>query len=402
MSRFADVLKKYRHGAGLTQQQLGDRLRLSSPYIAQIETGLKPPPSQEIVERIGRVLRLDEKQLKGFVDLARQERGRQSLLKATTKLGYAISGNQVLVSESAIRDAVDRVLSEMFREVNDEAERGAFVRGFALAGEVEPDEDAPPILRRRGEMLEWVKEYLGEEPHIGLTFLSLMYERLSLGDSSELIYRDPTLLRLTMEEERKDPGRLLARLKAVVDETRRLSESGTLSPQVASTGEATPSVPSAPSERSRNRYIPVIGVIPEDAENIVLSSEMDPVEIPRSWLKESANYRAVEVRSSAFQSFGIWPGARVLFEADAQPVPDDLVVLEIDHRLTIMVVKIRMAEGENMILQGGGPSAPVVYMNRNRPAIILGVVRHFLSTFGDLKRSKLVTPAVIGGRSHER
>jgi len=402
VSRFADVLKKYRHGAGLTQQQLGDRLRLSSPYIAQIETGLKPPPSQEIVERIGRVLRLDEKQLKGFVDLARHERGRQSLLKATTKLGYAISGNQVLVSESAIRDAVDRVLSEMFREVNDEAERGAFVRGFALAGEVGPDEDTPPILRRRGEMLEWVKEYLGEEPHIGLTFLSLMYKRLFLGDSSELIYGDSTLLRLTIEEERKDPGRLLARLKAVVDEARRLSEGGTLSPQVASTGEATPSVRSAPSEMSRNRYIPVIGVIPEDAENIVLSSEMDPVEIPRSWLRESANYRAVEVRSSAFQSFGIWPGTMVLIEADAQPAPDDIVVLEIDHRLTIMVVKIRMAEKENMILQGGGPSAPVVYVDRNRPAIILGVVRHFLSTFRDLKRSKAITQAVIGGISHER
>ncbi len=401
MSRFADVLKKYRHEAGLTQQQLGDRLRLSSPYIAQIETGLKPPPSQEIVERIGRVLRLDEKQLKGFVDLAQQERGRQSLLKATTKLGYAISGNQVLVSEAAIRNAVDEVLSEMFRDVKDEAERGAFVRGFAMAGEVEPDNDAAPILRHRVEMLGWVKEYLGEEPHVGLKFLSLMYDRMALGESSELIYQDPTPLRLTMEEERKDPGRLLARLKAAVDEARRISEGGVPSPQVASTGEAAPPVPAAPSEMTGNRYIPVMGVIPEDAENIVLSSDMDPVEIPRSWLDESANYRAVEVRSSAFQSFGIWPGTTVLFEADAQPASDDLVVLEVDHRQTIMVVKIRMAEGENLILQGGGPSAPVVYVNHNRPATILGVVRHFLSTFRDLKRSKPAASAAFGRRSHE-
>ncbi|HPO10915.1 MAG TPA: S24 family peptidase, partial [bacterium] len=164
---------------------------------------------------------------------------------------------------------------------------------------------------------------------------------------------------------------------------------------------AAPPVPAAPSEMTGNRYIPVMGVIPEDAENIVLSSDMDPVEIPRSWLDESANYRAVEVRSSAFQSFGIWPGTTVLFEADAQPASDDLVVLEVDHRQTIMVVKIRMAEGENLILQGGGPSAPVVYVNHNRPATILGVVRHFLSTFRDLKRSKPAASAAFGRRSHE-
>ncbi|MFH1741330.1 MAG: helix-turn-helix transcriptional regulator, partial [bacterium] len=154
MARFADILKKYRYRAGLTQQQLGDRLRLSSPYIAQIESGLKPPPSPDLVERIGQVLRVSDEEMRGFLDLARNERGHQSLIKATKKLGYALAGNNVLVPEVAITSAIRGILTDMFEEVRDQAERGAFVGGLELAEDFQSDE-IPPILRHRDEMLTW-------------------------------------------------------------------------------------------------------------------------------------------------------------------------------------------------------------------------------------------------------
>ena len=84
---------KYRADTGLTQQQLGDRLKLSPPYIAQIESGLKPPP--QIGDRLanGGSVPPDENRARELGEIAEYEREHQSLIKATRKLGYAVSGN---------------------------------------------------------------------------------------------------------------------------------------------------------------------------------------------------------------------------------------------------------------------------------------------------------------------
>ncbi|MFH1743525.1 MAG: S24 family peptidase, partial [bacterium] len=223
--------------------------------------------------------------------------------------------------------------------------------------------------------------------HVGLVFLSLLYENLQLVSSDRLICREPTPLRRTIEEEQGDPGRLLSRLKSTIDRAREEIDRSS-APYVTSTGESLPVEPESLSRIDVNRYIPVIGIVEPGTDEIRSVADLDPLEIPRSWLEEGADYRAIQVRSDAFEGFGIWPGTTVLFEADAEPSANDIVVIKIDDRLTMMIVKMRMAGEEDLILQGGGRAAPVVYVSREHQAATMGVVRHFMSTFRDLKGSK--------------
>jgi hypothetical protein len=259
--------------------------------------------------------------------------------------------------------------------------------GGLIQSDILLPEDTVPILKSREEMLTWLLEYLGDEADAGLVFLSLLYRDLHLVDSDHLVCQNPTPLRHTIDEERADPGRLLARLKSTIDRARE--EAGEhQAPDVIPIAEA-PGVQARPSYQSAvNRYIPVMGVVEPNTDAIVGCENLEPVEIPRSWLDESAEYRAIEVRSNAFEVFGMWPGTTALFELGAQPDTDDIVVIQFGDRLTIMTVKMRMADEGNLILQGGGRSGPVVYINREDEATIVGVVRQFMSFFRDMKRTK--------------
>ncbi len=385
MGRFAELLKRHRHRAGLTQQQLGDRLRLSSPYIAQIESGLKPPPPPELIDKQADVLRLNAKEKEEFIRCARAEREIQSLEKATRKLGYALAGNNVLVSEAAISDAIKKELQDLFHESEEKSERGMFVGGYTI-----PENavlDGVPILRNRGEMETWLHEYVGDEPQVGLKFLSMLYEIVQLVDPETIICQRPTPLRQTVEEEKGEPGRLLVRLKSTIDKA-RLDASQRNAPHVVPVGEKPTEMDTAVEKSAANRYIPVVGVVGPGTDTIVSTVDLDPLEIPRSWLDESVEYRAVEVRSDAYEGFGLWPGTTVLYEVGAEPATDDIVVIELDGRMTILVVKAKLEGEGNMILQGGGRSAPVVYLDRNDNAEIIGVVRHFMSTFRDMKKAR--------------
>ena len=396
MPRFAKILKKHRHSAGLTQQQFGDRLRLSSPYIAQIESGLKPPPSAELIEKMAQVLRLSDQETHSFRDLALNERGHQNLMKATKKLGFALSGNNVLVPELGITGAVHHVLLEMFKQAENEAKRGAFVGGLTMAND-SIDDEAPPILRHRGEMLEWLMDYMGNEPHTALVFLSLLFEDLELRDATHLTCNTPTPLRRTIDEEKNDPGRLLARLKSIIDKA-RTQKPGRSSPHVISVSNDSESQEHRISNRTEgNRYIPVIGAIESGSDTVLCNGDLDPVEIPRSWLNDEADYRAIRVLSDVFEGFGIWPGTTVLYEMDANPSSDDIVVIKSNDELTMMTVKMRMKDQGNMILQGGGRAAPVMYLNQEEEATIIGVVRHLMSTFRDIKASKRASYGIQEG-----
>ncbi len=385
MGRFAELLKSHRRRAGLTQQQLGDKLRLSSPYIAQIESGLKPPPPPELIEKQADVLRLNAREKEEFIRCARAEREIKSLEKATRKLGYALAGNNVLISEAAISDAIKKELRELFKESEEESERGMFVGGYSIPENVALE--GVPILRHRGEMEAWLHDYVGDEPQVGLKFLSMLYEMIQLVNPEEIACHKPTPLRKTIEEERCEPGRLLARLKSTIDKARE--ELGLRSaPHVVPVGEQPVKLDTASEQAAANRYIPVVGVVEAESDAIVPTVESEPVEIPRSWLDDAVEYRAVEVRSDAFEGFGLWPGTTLLYEVGAEPSTDDIVVIELDGRVTILVVKARLEGEGNMILQGGGRSAPVVYLDRNDNAEITGVVRHFMSTFRDMKKAR--------------
>lgn len=53
---FADILKRAREDAGLTQEQLANRSGLSRVYIALLETGKRSEPSIQVVETFGKAL----------------------------------------------------------------------------------------------------------------------------------------------------------------------------------------------------------------------------------------------------------------------------------------------------------------------------------------------------------
>lgn len=50
------IIKEYRKKAGLTQQQLGEKVNVSSAYIQQLENGIKNNPSLEIIIKISKIL----------------------------------------------------------------------------------------------------------------------------------------------------------------------------------------------------------------------------------------------------------------------------------------------------------------------------------------------------------
>lgn len=113
MKTFGEQLRQLRLRRRLTQQEIADRLGLSSPYIAQMESGFKPPPPQTLVEKISGILQVrpDEKRL--FFESAEKERELQSLVKATRKIGYILAGNKVCVPQKSVSYRVQQEVDEL-------------------------------------------------------------------------------------------------------------------------------------------------------------------------------------------------------------------------------------------------------------------------------------------------
>ncbi|HEX6818184.1 MAG TPA: AAA family ATPase [Ktedonobacterales bacterium] len=57
---FAELLRRHRHAAGLSQEALADRAGLSRRAISDLERGLKQTPRADTVDRLARALALDE------------------------------------------------------------------------------------------------------------------------------------------------------------------------------------------------------------------------------------------------------------------------------------------------------------------------------------------------------
>src|SRR5881392_1681922 len=58
--RFADLLRRHRTAAGLTQQELAERAGLSLRGLSDIERGLRRAPHRDTVLRLAQALHLDE------------------------------------------------------------------------------------------------------------------------------------------------------------------------------------------------------------------------------------------------------------------------------------------------------------------------------------------------------
>src|SRR5437588_6474092 len=87
---FGEMLRDYRLGAGLTQEELAEQARLSTRAISDLERGVKTRPQLATVRQIADALQLSEEE---GGELHRAARGRPRLVEA---------GDRTLTSASAL------------------------------------------------------------------------------------------------------------------------------------------------------------------------------------------------------------------------------------------------------------------------------------------------------------
>src|SRR5438552_12762808 len=68
---FGDLLRRYREAAGLTQEALAERARLSARAISDLERGVKHTPRHDTVALLAEALRLSTQERATFVAAAR-------------------------------------------------------------------------------------------------------------------------------------------------------------------------------------------------------------------------------------------------------------------------------------------------------------------------------------------
>src|SRR5215467_11673017 len=69
---FADLLRRYRQAAGLTQEELAERARLSVQAIGALERGDRRAPRKETINLLAEALSLTEPERTAFEATARQ------------------------------------------------------------------------------------------------------------------------------------------------------------------------------------------------------------------------------------------------------------------------------------------------------------------------------------------
>src|SRR5438067_11512659 len=69
---FGDLLRRYREAAGLTQEALAERARLSARAISDLERGVKHTPRHDTVALLAGVLQLSTQERTTFTAAARR------------------------------------------------------------------------------------------------------------------------------------------------------------------------------------------------------------------------------------------------------------------------------------------------------------------------------------------
>jgi transcriptional regulator with XRE-family HTH domain len=60
---FGDRLRELRKEKGLTQKDLADKVKINFTYLSKIETGSAPPPAEDTIRDLARVLKTDPENL---------------------------------------------------------------------------------------------------------------------------------------------------------------------------------------------------------------------------------------------------------------------------------------------------------------------------------------------------
>ncbi len=393
LKSFGDMLRDFRLRRKLTQQELADRLGLSSPYIAQMESGFKPPPPQMLVEKIGGILQLSRDDLRIFTDSAEKERELQSLVKATRKSGYVLAGNKVCVPQKSVnyrlQNELDKVIKSIPRDVK-------FHIDLSRTGnrQRKPNRENQSITSHQ-ELLTWALLQLSERPVDGLVFLGLLFDVLMLTPDERILCRQPSKNRVRLIETGRDVGEFFKILQGLILETQNKVEEQNL-PDVIAPHEVwknlddvlgsdqPPKVENTTPQRTEQDTIlniPVMGVIEPGTDEFSMQRNLGFIGLPRNWFNEDLLYEACSVQTDAYISLGVWPGCKAIYEIGGDIDSEDLVVVELGENRCI---RKYFEMDDHMFLQGG-PLARPIRVKKSEPGVnIVGVIRELVSRFREI------------------
>jgi transcriptional regulator with XRE-family HTH domain/SOS-response transcriptional repressor LexA len=375
----------------MTQQEIADRLGLSSPYIAQMESGFKPPPPEAIVEKLAKIMRL-QPDANLFRSAAEAERELQSLLKATRKAGYVLSGNKVCVPQDSVNYCMKIELDKLIGSIPRDA---SFHLDLTRAQTKHWDTASNgKSLNTPEDIHAWTLSALSEQPSVWLSFLGQIFDVLILTPDSRLLCRTPSSKRHSILNYAKDPGVFFQNLSLVIQDAGDKAAEQDL-PNVVAPHENWEKIDNAlgsdgePIERITNRKeggireIPITRSIMPGTDYLQEQPGLGNLGLPNEWFANSKDYEACLVQSDSYVSLGVWPGCKAVYEIDGSAENEDLVVVSFQNRLYF---RRYFDMGETIMLQSGGAMArPEQYKKGDRSIQIAGVVREMVARFRDVR-----------------
>lgn len=377
----------------MTQQEIADRLGLSSPYIAQMESGFKPPPPEAIVEKMSKILRLSPNDCRRFGESAEAERELQSLVKATRKVGYILAGNKVCVPQKTVSYRTQNEIDELVGGIPEDV---TFHIDLSRVNSRNWDAmDTHPALKTADDLRSWSLSELGDQPSVWLAFLGCLYEVLILTPDDRLLCRNPKPRRQSIAKYGRDVGVLFQNLHLTIEDAIALAGEQKL-PEVIAPHEAWKQIDELlgsgddqggeriPRHANNHsiRTIQIVATIPAGIESLEPKAGLGTIGLPGAWFNHGSKYEACLVESDAYVSLGVWPGCKAIFEVDGDVLNEDLVVVFINDRLYF---RRYFDMGGSMLLQGGPLSKPI-QVKKDQPEIrITGVVRELIARFRDMK-----------------
>lgn len=91
MTPFADNFQLYRDRSHLRQKEIAYALGVSVSYVSSWETGLKPPPGEELLDRLSELFLLSPAEKKIFYRAAELSRPLLRVPKNTSSCGYQLA-----------------------------------------------------------------------------------------------------------------------------------------------------------------------------------------------------------------------------------------------------------------------------------------------------------------------
>ncbi|MDP8246345.1 MAG: helix-turn-helix transcriptional regulator [Candidatus Hinthialibacter antarcticus] len=394
MKTFGEQLRVFRLRRKMTQQDMADRLGLSSPYIAQMESGFKPPPPPLLVEKLSEILQIQHDERRQFISAAEKERELQSLVKATRKIGYLLAGNKVCVPQKAVSYRVQQEIDELV---------DAIPRNLTFSLEILQDRsrgfrsgDGPVTLQSHDDLRSWALSQLGDRPNEWLTFLGGLYDVLILTPDERLLCRHPSGNRNELSKRANEAGQFFQKLKEIIDRAKEQSEDQVL-PDVIAPHEAWRNIDEAlsapegeehetvaPKGRSEDgiRRVPVMSIVEVGSDDFKDQEDLGSIGLPSEWFDRESDYEACLVQSDSYVPLGVWPGCKAVYQLYAPVQNEDLVVVQMGDRRCI---RKYFDLGEQILLQGGPLSRPVQVGKNETSVRVIGVVRELISRFREMK-----------------